>query len=50
LDPFWIQQIHAAADTVSMGETSHLDGVFWDGPEAIAAMPARISKNTFSAL
>ena len=33
-----------------MGETSHLDGVFWDGPEAVTAMPACISKNAFGAL
>jgi hypothetical protein len=33
-----------------MGKTLHLDGVFWDGPKAVTAMPACISENAFRAL
>lgn len=50
LDTFGVQQVHAACDTVGMGEAFHLDGVFWDGPEAVTAMPACISENALCAL
>jgi len=50
LDPFGVQQVHAACDTVGMGETLHLNSVFWDGSEAVTAMPACISENPFCAL
>lgn len=49
LNSLLAQELESAPDAIRMGKPLHFHNVFWYGPEAIAAVPARIRKYAISA-